>query len=95
MRKPKQSTAPMDCINDAQCLIDHARGIADLLTAIEIEALCDGTIHQIGYAIDGILERVADRLSAASLPRAVKRNKASRSSNALDGIEAEQEAEHG
>lgn len=63
------STAPMACINDASCLIEQVIGIADLLTAVEAEDLVEGTIHKVGYAIEGILTRARARLAEAKEAR--------------------------
>lgn len=59
------STAPMDCINDSVCLINHAIGIADMMTVVDTESLADGTIHKVGYALLDVLERAYERLKEA------------------------------
>jgi hypothetical protein len=62
--RPK-STSPMDVVNDVGCYIDQALGIADPLTSVQSEDLCNGTIARVGYAIEGILERARERLGDA------------------------------
>ncbi|HLS82579.1 MAG TPA: hypothetical protein VK025_14360 [Steroidobacter sp.] len=63
--KPPASSRPMEVVNDVASLVDHLRGIADLLTAVDVEALADGTVAKVGYAMESLLERIADRLLSA------------------------------
>jgi hypothetical protein len=55
-------------LDDAGCDIEQLLGIADLLTCVSADELADGTLARVGYAIEGILERVQARLRVAQGP---------------------------
>lgn len=66
--KPERETDPMSVIDDVACYVDQLYGLADLLRAIDAEALSEGTLCRVGYAMCGILDRARERLDEAQRP---------------------------